>query len=93
MTSVGDVEMWLEEYLSMLDITEEGNNIIVKARQFLGKETFSKVVTIVKHHGGEYVSAGKESHFRVPKGVQTEVKVAGLLYCPHCGKPVKLEKA
>ena len=93
MTSVGDVEMMLEEWLSDLDITEENQYIIVRIKRRLGTELFKEIMAKVRQAKGEYISAGKESHFRVPKGTQTEVKVAGIMYCPHCGKPVKLEKA
>ena len=46
---------------------EEGPDyILVKPRQFLGSENFARVMNIVRGSGGEYVSAGKESHFRIP---------------------------
>jgi len=50
------------------------------------------VAALVREHGGEYVSAGKESHFRIAKSAT--VTMEGLVYCPHCGKAskVKLEK-
>ena len=54
----------LEEML-MFDEVEE--DIIVKPRQFLGSENFAKIASIVRDAGGEYISAGKESHFRVPR--------------------------
>lgn len=38
----------------------------IKPRQFLGSESFAKVADIVKAKGGDYVSAGKQSHFRIP---------------------------
>jgi hypothetical protein len=40
---------------------------IIRPRQYLGHENFRKIVAIVRDHGGEYVSAGKNSHFRLPK--------------------------
>jgi len=54
----------LEEMLSF-EVMEE--DIIVKPRQFLGSENFAKIASIVRDAGGEYISAGKESHFRVPR--------------------------
>lgn len=39
----------------------------IQPRGYLGSETFAKIAAIVKEHGGEYISAGKESHFRLPK--------------------------
>jgi hypothetical protein len=34
---------------------------------FLGSENFAKIASAVRGMGGEYISAGKDSHFRVPK--------------------------
>jgi len=39
---------------------------IIKPRQFLGSENFARIADIVRAKGGEYISAGKESHFRIP---------------------------
>ena len=41
--------------------------VIVRPRRYLGREDFSKVAQIVREMGGEYVSAGKDSHFKVPR--------------------------
>lgn len=51
----------------MLMFEEKEEDIIVKPRQFLGSENFAKIASIVRDAGGEYISAGKESHFRVPR--------------------------
>jgi hypothetical protein len=40
----------------------------VKPRQFLGSDNFAKIASIVREMDGDYVSAGKQSHFRIPKG-------------------------
>jgi hypothetical protein len=40
---------------------------MVKPRQFLGSENFAKIASIARGMGGDYISAGKESHFRIPK--------------------------
>jgi hypothetical protein len=40
---------------------------IIKPKQFLGTGNFAKIAAIVRNLSGEYVSAGKESHFRIPK--------------------------
>ena len=53
----------------MLTFEESGEYIVVKPRQFLGSENFSKIASIIREAGGEYISAGKESHFRVPREV------------------------
>ena len=51
----------------LLNFSVEDNNIIIKPRRFLGSENFSKVAAIVRDARGEYISAGKESHFRIPR--------------------------
>jgi len=40
---------------------------IIKPRSFLGSENFAKIAAIVHNLNGKYVSAGKSSHFRIPK--------------------------
>jgi hypothetical protein len=52
---------------SLLNIEERNEYIIIKPRQFLGSENFAKIASAVRGMGGEYISAGKDSHFRVPK--------------------------
>jgi hypothetical protein len=59
--------MFPDELESMLSFEEKDEYIIIKPRQFLGSDNFSKIASIVRGVGGEYVSAGKASHFRVPK--------------------------
>lgn len=51
-------------------ITFEENDeyFIIRPRGYLGTENFVKVLDAVRQFGGEYVSRGKESHFRVLKG-------------------------
>jgi virulence-associated protein VagC len=56
-----------EPYGEMILITEEGHSWIIKPRQFLQTSDFAEIARIVKQYGGEYVSAGKSSHFRIPK--------------------------
>jgi len=53
----------LEELLTFEE-TEE--YIVIKPRQYLGSENFAKIASIVRDNDGEYISAGKESHFKVP---------------------------
>lgn len=40
--------------------------LVVKPEGWLGSEGFSKVQAKILEHGGEYVSAEKNSHFRIP---------------------------
>lgn len=44
---------------------QKGDFYIIKTRQFLGPETFAKIAGFIRTLGGEYVSAGKDSHFRL----------------------------
>lgn len=65
---IDDVRMMFPEDLEGLLNFEEGDEFIaIKPRQFLGSENFAKIASIVRGLGGDYVSAGRESHFRVPK--------------------------
>jgi hypothetical protein len=66
--SIEDVRMAFPEDLEhLLSFEEKGDYIIVKPRQFLGSENFAKIASAVRGIGGEYISAGRDSHFRVPK--------------------------
>ena len=55
-----------EELEALLTFEQKGNNIIIKPKHFLGSENFAKISSVVRGIGGQYVSAGKESHWRVP---------------------------
>lgn len=66
--TVDDVRIAFSEDLEVLLGFEEKNDyIMVKPKQFLGSENFAKIASTVRGLGGEYISAGKDSHFRVPK--------------------------
>jgi hypothetical protein len=66
--SVEDIRMAFPEDLeNLLSFEEKGEYIIIKPRQFLGSENFAKIASAVRGMGGEYISAGRDSHFRVPK--------------------------
>ena len=51
----------------LLEFTEKDGYVIVKPREYLSTDVFAKVARLVREAGGEYISAGKESHFRIPK--------------------------
>jgi hypothetical protein len=51
----------------LLNFEEKTDYFVVKPRQFLGSENFAKVASTVRGLGGEYVSQGRDSHFRVYK--------------------------
>lgn len=56
-----------KELREMLEFEETEKHIIIKPRGYLGSENFAKIASIVREAGGEYVSAGKGSHFRISK--------------------------
>ena len=66
--SVDDIRMsFPEELEARLTFEEKGDYIIIKPKQFLGSENFAKIASASRGMGGEYISAGKDSHFRIPK--------------------------
>jgi hypothetical protein len=66
--AVEDIRMMFPDDLEgLLNFEEKDDYVIIKPRQFLGSENFSKIASTVRGMGGDYVSAGKASHFRVPK--------------------------
>jgi hypothetical protein len=65
---INDVKQaFSSELAGMLFFEESGTFVIVKPRRFLGSDNFSRIASIVRDIGGEYVSAGRNSHFKVPK--------------------------
>ena len=68
MRTTEDVQvLFPKELEEMLTFEESGEYIIVKPRQYLGADNFAKIASIIREAGGEYISAGKESHFRIPR--------------------------
>jgi len=55
------------EQRELLDIEEDGDFIFVRPRQFLGAENFRIIASVIQEFGGEYISAGRDSHFRIKK--------------------------
>jgi len=65
---VQDVRMMFPAELEdLLTFTEKDDYIMVKPRQYLGSENFGRINSIIRGAGGQYISAGKDSHFRIPK--------------------------
>jgi hypothetical protein len=65
---IEDIKMMFPEDLeNLLSFEEKDDFIMIRPRQFLGSDNFSKIASVVRGAGGDYVSAGKASHFRVPK--------------------------
>lgn len=59
--------MFPEDIENRLSFEEQGDYVIIKPKQFLGSESFAKIALTVRGAGGEYISAGKDSHFRIHK--------------------------
>jgi hypothetical protein len=64
-------DLFPEDLKGLLSFEDQGEWIIIKPKRFLGAENFAKVADIVKKCNGEYVSSGKQSHFRIPKHAKT----------------------
>jgi hypothetical protein len=61
-------EAFPEDLRKLLAFEEKEDYYVIKPVKFLGSENFKTVAGIVRLDlGGEYISMGKESHFRVPK--------------------------
>ena len=57
-----------DDLRGLLKFEDAGEFITIKPTGFLGSDNFAKIADIVRNRfNGEYVSAGKDSRFRVPK--------------------------
>ncbi|MDR2203270.1 MAG: hypothetical protein LBE76_03015 [Nitrososphaerota archaeon] len=66
--TLDDIRMSFPEDLEAKLFFEDKNDYItIKPKQFLGSDNFAKIASTVRGMSGEYISAGKDSHFRVPK--------------------------
>ena len=77
MSSIDDVKTLLKEFDADLAFEEEGRYIVIRTRRYLGTDTFAKIASLIREAGGEYVSMGKQSHFRVDRegtGAVSETK-------------------
>lgn len=59
--------MFPQDLEKLLKFTEDDEYVLIHPRQYLGSENFAKIASILRDNNGEYISAGKESHFRVKK--------------------------
>jgi hypothetical protein len=67
-TTVEEVKKKFPENLQgLLKFMDSTDFVIIEPRQFLGAKNFAEIARIVREAGGDYVSAGEESHFRIPK--------------------------
>jgi hypothetical protein len=65
---INDVKQaFSSELAGMLLFEESGKFVIVKPRRFLGSDNFAKIASVVRDLGGEYISAGRSSHFKIAK--------------------------
>jgi hypothetical protein len=65
---INEIKQAFSPQLEGMLIFEEGKNvIIVRPRRFLGSDNFAKIASVIRELGGEYISAGKNSHFKVPR--------------------------
>lgn len=55
-----------EELAQILSFTQKNNQWIIKPKQYLGSENFAKLASVIRGIAGEYISAGKNSHFTAP---------------------------
>jgi len=57
-----------QDLAGMLFFEETEEYVLIRPRQYLGSDNFARIASIVRDQlGGEYISAGKESHFRVTR--------------------------
>jgi len=61
-------ELFPDDLRAKLTFEAQPDATIIRPKQFLGSEVFSKIASIVKEHGGSYISEGKSSRFQIPKG-------------------------
>ena len=65
--SLEDIRMsFPEEIEAKLNFIEQDNKYIITTKAFLGSD-FAKIANAVKGMGGQYISAGKDSHFEIRK--------------------------
>ncbi len=66
--NIEDIRMMFPQELdTMLAFEDKGDYVMIKPKQFLGSENFAKIASTIRGIGGEYISAGRDSHFRVYK--------------------------
>jgi len=55
------------DLFDLLEFEEGDDRFVIKPKGFLGYENFMKLAKVVRSLGGDYVSAGKDSRFEVPR--------------------------
>jgi len=61
------LSLFPEELRTLLRVEDAGDRYIIKPTKWLGKERFNVVMAMVRQKNGEYIPAGKDSHFTIPK--------------------------
>ena len=90
---IKDLESKLGDYAKNFDyelitVPQKGKFVKFQNREgvWLKGDTFSAVSSIVKEFGGEWVSTGKNSHFRVP--IENQISIDPSTLCSLCGNPI-----
>jgi len=60
------------ELLSKIEVEEREGMIIIKPKGFLGSKLFASLSEVCRQLGAEYISAGRDSHFRIVKTPKEE---------------------
>lgn len=58
--------LFVPELRESLNFEQTNDYMIIRPRHYLGSENFAKIAAVVRGAGGEYISAGKDSHFKIP---------------------------
>ena len=64
---VAEIEMWLKEELHLVSVEDEGDYVVIRPKEFLPPEHFKRIHVKIDRHRGEYVSNGRQSHWRILK--------------------------
>ena len=76
MSSIEDIRIkFPKELEDLLEFEEYPETITLRGKRFLETSDFTKVGAIVRSLGGEYVSLGKQSHFKVPRHQQERAQL------------------
>lgn len=57
-----------KELQELLSFDQTKTHFVVKPRQYLGSDKFAQIAAICREADGEYISQGKNSHFKIQKG-------------------------
>ena len=61
-------QLFASDIAELLSFEDHPEYVKVTPRKYLGSLYFADVATTIKNAGGEYISAGRDSHFRISKG-------------------------